>query len=102
MFFTLPVLSNFVYTVSSFSNAYTGTALKIITASIKNASVVTGASSYANGSLQEAALRVEAASDTSMVSVASGVSVTAGGQDKVSLALAGSGAVQNIKNTTKA
>ena len=37
VFFTLPVLSNFVYTVSSFSNAYTGTALKIITASIKNA-----------------------------------------------------------------
>ena len=80
----------------------TNTITNDFTASIKNASVVTGASSYANGSLQEAALRVEAVSDTSMVSVASGVSVTAGGHDKVSLSLAGSGAVQSIKNTTKA
>lgn len=73
------------------------------TASVKNATLSTGASSYAgSGALQEAALKVEAASDTSMVSVAAGVSVTAGGQDKVSLALAGSGAVQNIKNNTQA
>ncbi|MGM9520376.1 MAG: beta strand repeat-containing protein, partial [Phascolarctobacterium sp.] len=72
-------------------------------ASIKNATIETGASSYdSNGSLQEAALKVEAASATSMVSVAAGVSVTAGGQDKVSLALAGSGAVQKIENTTLA
>lgn len=72
-------------------------------ASIRNAIIETGASSYdSNGSLQEAALKVEAASATSMVSVAAGVSVTAGGQDKVSLALAGSGAVQKIENTTLA
>lgn len=72
-------------------------------ASIRNATIETGASSYdSNGSLQEAALKVEAASATSMVSVAAGVSVTAGGQDKVSLALAGSGAVQKIENTTLA
>ena len=72
------------------------------TASVKNAILSTGASSYNGGELEEAALKVEAASDTSMVSVAAGVSVTAGGQDKVSLALAGSGAVQNIKNNTQA
>ena len=72
-------------------------------ASVKNATIGTGESDYeSNGSLKEAALRVEAASDTSMVSVAAGVSVTAGGHDKVSLALAGSGAVQNINNTTQA
>ena len=71
-------------------------------ASVKNAAIGTGESDYENnGSLKEAALRVEAASDTSMVSVAAGVAVTAGGQDKVSLALAGSGAVQKINNTTK-
>ena len=81
----------------------TNTVTNSFNASVKNATIGTGASSYyeSNGSLKEAALRVEAASDTSMVSVAAGVSVGATSQD-ISLALAGSGAVQNINNTTLA
>lgn len=81
----------------------TNTVTNSFNASVKNATIGTGASSYyeSNGSLKEAALRVEAVSDTSMVSVAAGVSVGATSQD-ISLALAGSGAVQNINNTTLA
>ena len=40
------------------------------TATVKNATIGTGASSYEASELKEAALRVEAASDTRMVSVA--------------------------------
>ena len=72
------------------------------TATIKNVTIGTGASSYeASGELKEAALRVEAASDTRMVSVAAGAAADAKSQG-VSIALAGSGAVQGITNTTKA
>ena len=80
----------------------TNTVTNSFNAGVKNATIGTGASDYeSNGSLKEAALRVEAASDTRMVSVAAGVSVEATSQD-VSLALAGSGAVQNINNATLA
>lgn len=80
----------------------TNTVTNSFNAGVQNATIGTGASDYeSNCSLKEAALRVEAASDTSMVSVAAGVSVGATSQD-ISLALAGSGAVQNINNTTRA
>ncbi|MGM9582245.1 MAG: beta strand repeat-containing protein, partial [Phascolarctobacterium sp.] len=80
----------------------TNTVTNSFSANVKNATIGTGTSDYeSNGSLKEAAMRVEAASDTSMVSVAAGVSVAATGQD-VSLALAGSGAVQNIQNAATA
>lgn len=72
------------------------------TASVKNATIGTAPSSYeASGALKEAAMRVEAASDTRMVSVAAGAAVDAQGKG-ASFALAGSGAAQNITNTTSA
>lgn len=72
------------------------------TAAVKNANIGTGSSSYeTNGELKEAALRVEAASDTRMVSVAAGAAADAKSQG-VSIAVAGSGAFQSITNTTEA
>lgn len=70
------------------------------TATVKNATIGTAPSTYTNGQLTEA-MRVEAASDTRMVSVAAGVTVDAQGKG-ASFALAGSGAAQNITNTTSA
>ncbi|MGN1088027.1 MAG: hypothetical protein ACI4QQ_02770, partial [Phascolarctobacterium sp.] len=72
------------------------------TAAVKNATIGTAGSTYDNDNkLTEAALRVEAASDTRMVSVAAGVAANAKSQG-VSIAVAGSGAYQGINNTTKA
>ncbi|MGM9568977.1 MAG: beta strand repeat-containing protein, partial [Phascolarctobacterium sp.] len=72
------------------------------TAAVKNATIGTVSSSYeTSGELKEAAMRVEAASDTSMVSVAAGAAADAKRQG-VSIAVAGSGAFQSITNTTNA
>ena len=73
------------------------------TAAVKNVTIGTAGSDYSatTGKLTKAALQVEAASDTRMVSVAAGVAANAKGQG-MSLALAGSGAFQSITNTTEA
>lgn len=81
----------------------TNTVTNDFMATVKNATIATSTSTYeANGDIKDAALKIEAESDTSMVSVAAGVAVAAGSDNTASLSLAGSGAVQNITNTTKA
>ena len=81
----------------------TNTVTNDFMATVKNATIATSTSTYeANGDIKDAALKIEAESDTSMVSMAAGVAVAAGSDNTASLSLAGSGAVQNITNTTKA
>ncbi len=66
-------------------------------ASVKNASITTGASEA-----DDAALKVMASSDTRMIGVATGVAAEASGGQQVGLGLAGSGVKQTISNATTA